>query len=115
MQWHHQAARLSLAGAAAGGASGHQSGLPGCVSGRPEQICWSIHGKPHSSGLIFNFSYFLGEEGGFWGAVWEGWLGKLCSQRWKETRRTSASPCICCGLELQAKKEDSESFCSQQS
>ena len=44
------------------------------------------------------------------GAVWQGWLGRLCSQRRKETLRTFPLFWIQGGLELQAgEKGGSES------
>ena len=44
------------------------------------------------------------------GAVWQGWLGRLCSQTWKETLRTFPLFWIQGGLELQAgEKGGSES------
>lgn len=49
---------------------GPQAASQGCRAlflGGPGQICRSIHGKPHRSCLIFNFSNLLGEEGGLWG------------------------------------------------
>lgn len=48
---------------------GPQAASQGCRAlflGGPGQICRSIHGKPHSGCLIFNFSSLLG-EGRLWG------------------------------------------------
>ena len=36
------------------------------------------------------------------GAVWQGWMGRVCSQRWKKTLRTFPLFWIQGGLELQA-------------
>lgn len=65
------AAGLPLAAAAAGGASGRQSGLQGPVSGRPGQICCSVPftASPAGAASFLTFPTFWGRRAGCGGGV----------------------------------------------
>lgn len=85
-------------------------GCPALSLGGPSRSAVPFTGSLTWAASFLTFLTLEGREGGrAVGAVWEGRLGRLCSQRWKETWRTFPSPCICRGLELQA-GEKGDSF-----